>query len=246
MRGETTINVPFPRPSSLRISYILRSLSFSFLPPIITPSSFSGIFSKRRIPNPGIDQKKKKKRGEKAKGKANSIKWRKIRQAFRGKAFSLHLGDTIFRIIFQSSAFTAAWKRKRRVHTRARASTRFSKAKTRFFEGRIRRSFFIFPPTLAPSSARECHAPSNQPPFSFHPCIHPTAIRREYLRFLWLLFTRGMLDNLIGPFHSLSKRHFRPLGKPFAYFPGSSIFDHRIIICRGFSLFESSWMEGKK
>lgn len=39
--------------------------------------------------------------------------------------------------------------------------------------------FFIlvFPPTLTP--ALECYAPSNQPPFSFHPCIHPTAIRRE-------------------------------------------------------------------
>ena len=79
----------------------------------------------------------------------------------------------------------------------------------------------IFPPTLPPLP-REYHAPSNQPPFSFHPRLRPTAIRHEppfpmvtsYPRDAWqphwsfLLLVKLPLTLSFSLFFSLSPRLF--------------------------------------
>lgn len=135
----------------------------------------------------------------------------KRKESFRGKALS------IFQI-FQSSALTANEKDVH-THTRARASasTRFLKRRqdSSRREGYVAPSSSSFSRRLSPPPPRaNATRPLTSRHFLFTPGIHPTAIRREYLRFLWLLFTRGMLDNLIGPFHSLSERHFRHFRLP--------------------------------
>lgn len=67
-------------------------------------------------------------------------------------------------------------------------------------------------------------ASTTHPLTSRHFLFTPVSVRLPFAmsyRFLWLPFTRGMLDNLIGAFYSLSKRH-SVLGFLAATLPGSS------------------------
>lgn len=134
--------------------------------------------------------------------------------------------------MFQSSALTASTSKFLKYEEDSSSEAKWTRRSFPRLRKRRYQEFFIlvFPPTLTP--ALECYAPSNQPPFSFHPCIHPTAIRREppfpmvtiysgdawqpHWSFPFFVGAPPLLPHLPGqknllaqPFHLASSAHFR-------------------------------------